>query len=346
MVKAICREIELRADFFEAESQIETIYFGGGTPSVLDGKELEQIMKAITQRFSISPNPEITLEANPDDLSAEKAKELQKAGINRLSIGVQSFREKDLKWMNRSHSVSQILDSIQFARGSGIENFSVDLIFGLPDLSNGEWRSHLNRAIELEIPHVSVYSLTVEEKTALAHQLSHDLVQLPGDEQYMEQFLAAHQVLTDAGYDHYELSNYAQPNRYSRHNSSYWEQVPYLGLGPSAHSFDGIKRYWNLSNNHHYLKALASGKTAVEASEWLTKQDRYHEYLITQLRKKTGINPEWITSNLIPDWQNKFGKTIRKLEAEGKLILKNNNWCLPVENWMISDQIIREFFLE
>lgn len=346
MVGAICRELELRKDFFQENQSLQSIYFGGGTPSVLEGEEIAGILEAAGNYFSIESDAEITLEANPDDLTLEKLRELRHVGINRLSIGIQSFAERDLVLMNRSHSAAQAIACLKNAQAEGFDNLSADLIFGIPGQSSEEWYQHMQQLAILKIPHISLYALTVEEKTALAFQVKKRLTILPEDEIYEDQFLTAHNYFSEMGYDHYELSNYALPGFRSRHNSAYWQQVPYLGLGPSAHSFDGIRRMWNVSHNQQYLSAIQSDQVAISETETLTLRDRYHEYMMTHLRKREGIDLTYIREQFFPDWEERFSAEIHALLEAGKMVKAGNSYSLTPESWLLSDQIIRDFFLD
>ena len=237
MVEAICGEIRQQQNFFGRKTSLKSIYFGGGTPSVLSMQELERIFEVIHKYFGVEKDAEITLEANPDDLSQAYLKELRQSPVNRLSIGIQSFDEEVLRWMNRSHNSRQAFQAVEDARELGFENLTADLILGLPYQSQEVWRANLDQFVNWKLPHLSVYALSVEEKTALAHQLKTGKVALPADSTFEKQYLQAHEIFTQAGYEHYELSNYALAGYKANHNSSYWNFEPYLGIGPSAHSY-------------------------------------------------------------------------------------------------------------
>ncbi|WNJ20978.1 radical SAM family heme chaperone HemW [Pontibacter sp. G13] len=346
MVEAIKRELYLRQDYLPIHSPLETVYFGGGTPSVLTPEEIEQLLETIRQTYGIAPEAEITLEANPDDLSAEFVQSLADLGINRLSVGTQSFRDEDLAWMNRSHRGDQAISSIQHAQAAGIHNLTIDLILGLPNMDLDIWKAQVEQAIALDIPHLSIYALTVEHRTALHHQVQHDKIQLPEDSLAEQQYLWAHERLTEAGYDHYELSNYAKPGMYSRHNSAYWRGVPYLGVGPSAHSYDGNGRSWNVANNARYLKLLEAGDSPVEESEVLTDRDAYHEYIMTQFRKRSGVDLSQIAMWGLKDWENRFNQEISRFVASNWMVRTSTGYALTPKGWWMSDLIIREFFLD
>ncbi|MEL6842148.1 MAG: radical SAM family heme chaperone HemW [Bacteroidota bacterium] len=345
MVQAIAKEAAQRKDFFEGSPLLGTLYFGGGTPSVLTAAEIGQLIGVIRQHFSFAEGAEITLEANPDDLSLPYLQGIRTAGINRLSIGVQSFREADLQWMNRTHSADQAVQSILFARKAGFDNLSIDLIFGLPGSDRRIWQDQLAQVVALQVPHLSLYALTVEEKTALAHQVQKGMTRIPDDPLFTEQFLLAHERLEGAGYEHYELSNYALASRRSRHNSAYWQGKPYLGLGPSAHSYNGTERIWNVANNQGYMKAFAEGVLPIDEREMLSLKDRYHEYVMTQLRKREGIDMDQIETQFIANWRTQFGPYLAELMAEGLAQRQGSRFWLTPLGWMLSDEIIRELFV-
>lgn len=288
MVGAIIQELELRKDFLRG-SKVDSVYFGGGTPSLLDNVDLDRIFQCIYSLFSVQPSAEMTLEANPDDLTKEKLKELKSSPINRLSIGVQSFFQEDLQFMNRAHSSEEAKRCIADAQAIGFENLTIDLIYGSPTTSMEMWKSNVETAIEMEIPHLSCYCLTVEPKTALAHFVKTGKVADLDEEVAASQFEFLMDRLEEAGYEHYEISNFAKPGMHSRHNTAYWLGKAYLGVGPSAHSYDGGKRYWNVANNARYIKALQSRTLPIE-SEDLTVAERYNEYLMTSLRTSWGCD--------------------------------------------------------
>ncbi|MEO6683424.1 MAG: radical SAM family heme chaperone HemW, partial [Ginsengibacter sp.] len=262
IIQSLLREIELRTksinkniSIIDAGEQIKTIYFGGGTPSLLSFDEINEIMSVIRSNYSVISEAEITLEANPDDITIEKLKEWKSAGVNRLSIGIQSFIERDLIWMNRVHNSRQALNCIELARLVGIPNFSIDLIFGTPGLTNEEWRNNVQRAIDLEVPHIACYALTVEPRTALKKMIQLKKKEDVNDDVQAEQFAILMEMMSQAGYEHYEISNFAKPGHRSKHNSSYWQGEKYIGLGPSAHSYNGQNRMWNVANNIIYIKS-------------------------------------------------------------------------------------------
>src|SRR5690606_15879797 len=284
LVLALCEELRLRKN--ELKGEVETIYFGGGTPSLLSSEELAQIFDAIYENYKVSENAEITLEANPDDLTPTRINELTnsrlpagQAGINRLSIGIQSFFKEDLKLMNRAHNASEALNCIKDAK-KYFENISIDLIYGIPGMSKERWIKNLETALELDVPHLSCYALTVEPRTALKKFIDKGIVP-PVDEEMAKQH---YEILVEetekAGYDNYEFSNFGKPGFESRNNTAYWEGKCYLGIGPSAHSYDGKSRRWNVANNTKYIKSIAVGELPSE-SEILSIEDKYNEYIMT-----------------------------------------------------------------
>ena len=287
MVLALCKELEMRKDEF-AEIGVETIYFGGGTPSVLNTEELEQLIAAVYANYQVIGNPEITLEANPDDLTSEKILELAKSPINRLSIGIQSFFEEDLRLMNRAHSSEQAMESLSLAKRH-FNNISVDLIYGMPNMSEERWKANIEKALSFDIPHISSYVLTVEPKTALFDFVKKGLVKPAEDEVAQAHFNILNESLTSAGYSCYEISSFGKAGYFSKNNTAYWQQKKYIGIGPSAHSFDGNRRGWNINNNPKYIKSITNGILPMEI-EVLSTTDKYNEYVMTGLRTIWGIS--------------------------------------------------------
>lgn len=345
MVKAIQQELRLRKEFFPVGTTLETIYFGGGTPSVLSQKELASILETIYKHFSVADEAEVTLEANPEDIDSEKLNQWKKAGINRLSIGIQSFHDEHLKWMNRLHTGEQAMGSLRMAQQAGIENITIDLIMGIPEMSQGQWEENLSKACSLGTPHMSVYALTVEPKTALFHQVKKQLVRLPEEEDVSWQFLKTHEWLTATGYQHYEISNYSLVGQHSRHNSSYWDRKAYLGIGPSAHSFLENNRSWNIANNAKYLQALAQEELPTAETEVLETSDVYHEYVMTGLRKANGISDQWVKYHMGFSLKEKFSEEIRSWEVKGLCHWEGDQLSLTPEGWIIADHLITELFL-
>ncbi len=323
---ALHHEIKLRRDFLKEGQSIETIYFGGGTPSLLESDEIKAIMDALQENYLISSDTECTLEANPDDITTSGVKAWMQAGINRLSLGVQSFDDAELGWMNRAHTSSQSLQSIDEIQEAGMQNFSVDLIFGSPLQSQDSLEKNTQLITSKKIKHISCYALTVEPRTVLFQQVKKGQTADTNPEQQANDFLFLMNYLQDAGYEHYEISNYALPGYRSKHNSSYWQGLPYLGLGPSAHGYDGInKRRWNIANNSIYIHELLNNRLPFE-EETLEPVQQLNEYIMTALRTAEGISLERVS--------NKFGDI--KEEA-----LKNKVSGLNPENISITDGKIR-----
>jgi oxygen-independent coproporphyrinogen-3 oxidase len=298
MILALAKEIEMRKSEFQDEV-VETIYFGGGTPSRLQIADLRSQIDTIYQNYMVTQNPEITLEANPDDLSIDYLIELSKIGINRLSIGIQSFFEDDLKMMNRAHNSAEAKKCLEEAT-KYFDNISIDLIYGIPGMSNEKWIQNIEMALAYKVPHISSYALTVEPKTALHSFIQKQLIPQPDEEVAQEHFQILVEKLTENDFIHYELSNFGKENYFSKNNSSYWLGKKYIGIGPSAHSYDGQKRGWNVSNNSVYMKSILENKLPME-TEILSKTDRYNEYIMTGLRTMWGVSLERI--------EKEFGKT-------------------------------------
>lgn len=345
MVAAIGREAMLRKAYFESEEALETLYFGGGTPSLLEKEDWESLLAKIHTHYHFAPGFEFSVECNPDDLYPERLAQLAALGVSRLSIGVQSFRESDLTMMNRSHNADQARQSILDAQAAGFNNLTVDLIYGIPGLAHVDWQANVQQLIDLKIPHVSAYALTVEEKTVLAHQVEGGSIDLPQDEIFEAQFYQLIDMLEGAGYEHYELSNFALPGFRSRHNSSYWRGETYLGLGPSAHSYRSGNRSWNLSNNAQYLKRIGEGGVATEEEETLTTTDQINEYLMTQLRLTKGVDLEALKNELGHDLETAAQAEITTYVAEGYMIQENGHLRLTRSGKMISNRIISDLFV-
>ena len=336
----LCKELELRKD--EIGRNIQTIYFGGGTPSLLNSEELDLIFKTIFKNFEVSENAEITLEANPDDLTEEVIKILNASPVNRLSIGVQSFFEEDLKLMNRAHNSEEALKSLQLAK-QYFDNISIDLIYGIPGQSNKQWKQNLKTALDLDIPHISSYALTVEPKTALEKFIEKGKVEPVEDEQYREQFDILVETLTSNGFEHYEFSNYGKPDFHSQNNMAYWLGKPYLGIGPSAHSFDGRCRKWNISNNSLYINAIETGKIPQQTEE-LSTTDSYNEYVMTRLRTKFGVKVDDIQEKFGEKYKLHFLKESDKFLQDGLMEISRNTFHVTTKGKFLSDGIASDLF--
>ena len=293
LVDCLIKEIELRKN--DTTQTIETIYFGGGTPSILTTSQIESILQAVNNYYTVIIDAEITLESNPDDISEDKLIQWKSIGINRLSIGIQSFREEDLLWMNRAHNAVQAYKCIKLAQAVGFDNITIDLIYGVPNLSNEQWKENIQTALSLHIPHLSCYALTVEPKTALDKMIQTNNKESIDTDKQAEQFIILMDILEDAGFEHYEISNYAIPGFRSKHNSSYWQGKHYIGIGPSAHSFNGHSRQWNIANNALYIQSINNNSLPAE-TEILTVNQQYNEYVMTSLRTIEGIEINRIQS--------------------------------------------------
>ncbi|WP_129715945.1 radical SAM family heme chaperone HemW [Pedobacter sp. SYP-B3415] len=341
MVDAICLEIALKAN--RVQGQAGSIYFGGGTPSILPPAALGKLFGTIEQHFSVAAEAEITLEANPDDLDAATIKMLRTLPVNRFSIGVQSFFDEDLRWMNRAHHAAEATDSIKRSQDAGFENLSIDLIYGYPLLSDEKWQRNLKTAIDLQVPHLSSYSLTVEPRTALWAAIEKRKEPAPTDTQSARQFAALMTTLGQAGFEHYEISNFARPGAYAVHNTNYWRGIPYLGIGPSAHGFDGYIRYMNVANNALYMRDLVGGKLP-EQQEMLTQNDRYNEYVMTSLRTMWGLDLDKVDTDFGYLYKSHLERALKDFAGKGWLIEDNRRLKLTTDGKMFADHIASELF--
>lgn len=295
LLLALQKEVALRAHYL-TEKTVQSIYFGGGTPSLLTAEDIQHLVGKVAEHFHIANDAEITLEANPDDLDKAKVAGLRHTPINRFSIGIQSFYEEDLRWMNRAHNASEAETSIKRVQDAGFENITADLIYGFPLLTNEKWTTNMQKLLSFNIPHISSYAMTVEQKTALAHFIRQGKTSPIQESQSAEQMNMLIDTLTDNGFEHYEISNFAKNGHYAKHNTSYWQGKHYLGIGPSAHSFNGSSRSWNIANNARYIEDITSKKTASETEE-LSTEDQFNEYIMTSLRTMWGIDLEKIKND-------------------------------------------------
>ena len=368
-ITALLREMELRQGYTGREP-IETIYFGGGTPSLLEAGELEAVLGHVHDLFPVAPGAEITLEANPDDIDAARLQAWRKAGVNRLSIGIQSFFEEDLQWMNRAHTAVQAASCIRIARAEGFDNISIDLIYGGPTLPDSHWQANVDQAIGLQVPHLSCYALTVEPRTALDKMIHQHKKQDVDPDDQARQFLLLMDWTARAGYEHYEISNFAQPGKRSRHNSSYWQGKTYLGLGPSAHSFNGTSREWNVANNAKYIEALtaaagagtaaagtgtavagtgtaAAGADAVVAEkEILTSVQQLNEYIMISLRTMEGSDLQHVSARFGTDRAQEMKKRAAAYILEGKIRVVEDRLQLTQAGKLLADGIAADLFFE
>jgi oxygen-independent coproporphyrinogen III oxidase len=343
-LQALQTEIKQNGSYLSGQT-VTTIYFGGGTPSLLSSEEIEIILETISSAFHVSGNPEITLEANPDDLTESYLADLNKTSINRLSIGVQSFFDEDLVKLNRIHNTSQILSSLATPPASNVlRPSSIDLIYGIPGLTDERWQKNLETAIAYGIPHISAYALTVEEKTALHWMISKGTYPPVSEEQAVRQYLIIVRRLKEAGYEHYEISNFCLPGQKSKHNSNYWKGVPYLGVGPSAHSYNGTSRRWNVSNISEYVKIINRGGVVYD-EEVLTLTQRYNEYVMTGLRTIWGCDGEYIYSAFGPACHDHFLNCAAKFLKAGSMWQAAGKYGLTDEGMLFADGIAVDFFL-
>jgi oxygen-independent coproporphyrinogen III oxidase len=343
LVKALAKEIELEKDY-PAGEEINTIYFGGGTPSILKIEDLSLMMEGIRRHYKVGGEAEITLEANPDDITRDKVRGWKDLGVNRLSIGIQSFFEEELKWMNRAHTAAHAKQCIEIANTEGISNLSIDLIYGSPLLSDKMWEENVKTAIEYNIPHLSCYALTVEEKTPLHKQIESQAKEKVDEEKQGRQFLLLMDWLKLAGYEHYEVSNFSKPGCRSRHNSSYWKGEKYLGVGPSAHSYNGTERRWNVYNNTVYIKGIIEGTPGREV-EVLTTEQKFNEYVMISLRTIEGMSIDEIERGWGSEWRDFVKMMMTKYVEQGLVAAKDNRFQLTREGMLFADGIASDLFV-
>ncbi|KFC20109.1 coproporphyrinogen III oxidase [Chryseobacterium sp. FH1] len=344
MLLAIKKEIGLRHQELENKT-IKSLYFGGGTPSVLNVDEIKSLIDEFQKYFSFDENIEITLESNPDDLNKNFLKELSQTEINRLSIGTQSFFDEDLKLMNRAHNASEAESSIKRAQDCGLENISIDLIYGSPTSNLEIWKDNLNKTIELQVPHVSSYALTVEPKTALEKWIENGKVSSPEESEQNQEFYYMSDFLKDSGFDHYEISNFGKPGFHSKHNSAYWKSEPYLGIGPSAHSYNGnLERSWNIANNLLYIKNINQNIIPKE-TEILSEKDRFNEMMMIGLRTIWGVDLNKINQNFSSEIIDYLHKEINPKLESGILKIEDNHLLIPEKHWFLADGIASDLFM-
>ena len=341
MIRAIAGELIMRAG--EVTGKVETVYFGGGTPSLLSASEIDGLLELIHEHFTLGTDPEITLEANPDDLTRDKIVELSGTGVNRLSIGIQSFFDSDLRYMNRAHSADEAIESLELAKRF-FDNISIDLIYGVPGLSEEHWRKNLDLGFDPGIKHVSSYALTVEPKTALDHLIRKGKCQAPNEEMAARHFEILREVASDRGYVQYEVSNFGKAGFFSRHNTSYWKGVPYMGVGPSAHSYDGRSRSWNVTNNAKYLRAIQDKRLPSE-SEMLFPEDMINESVMTGLRTIWGVSLADISAKFGVGYTKMLLDQADKHLKEGRLYVKDDRLYLWPRFYFFADGISSDLFL-
>jgi oxygen-independent coproporphyrinogen-3 oxidase len=342
MVLALAKEIEMRKNEFQDEI-VQTIYFGGGTPSILQIADLRFLIDEVYRNYKVVENPEITVEANPDDLTENRIIELSKNKVNRLSIGIQSFFEDDLQLMNRAHNVEEAKKCLEIATHY-FDNISIDLIYGIPNMSNEKWVQNIETALSFGVPHISSYALTVEPKTALHSFIQKGIIPPPDDEVAQEHFQILVDKLSENGFIHYELSNFGKENYFSKNNSSYWLGKKYIGIGPSAHSYDGKNRGWNVSNNSLYIKSIQENKLPIEI-ETLTKTDRYNEYIMTGLRTIWGVSLERIEQEFGKTYLDYLNQQAAKFIEDHLLFVDDNILRTTKKGKFLSDGIASDLFL-
>lgn len=339
-LQSLAKEIELRGKELEGHF-VETVYIGGGTPTVLSVDQIEKLLVCLHENFAIKIDAEITLECNPDDLTPSYLAQLSKTVVNRLSIGIQSFDDCDLKLMNRRHCSMQAINAVRLAQDHGFQNISIDLIYGLPDMSLETWQQNLAQAIELKVPHISAYHLTYHEGTVFYKRLQEKVLAEIPDEQSYNQFKLLREKLIEAGYEHYEISNFAKSAQYSKHNRSYWERKPYVGLGPSAHSFDILTRRWNCASVEEYVEAMQQGLLYYE-EEHLSEQDQYNDYVITTLRTQWGISESYLMEHFPYRLVEHFLTQVQAYLKVGHVIYDGKDYTLSVSGLFVSDAIMED----
>ena len=342
MVSALQKELLLRKDELKNE-EVQTIYFGGGTPSVLEIGEINEIIKTVDENYRVIEHPEITLEANPDDLSIKKIKELSDSPINRLSIGIQSFFDQDLKLMNRAHDAKEADLCLNEAK-KYFDNISIDLIYGIPGMTNARWEENINKALSYELPHISSYALTVEPKTALKAFIDKGIIPNVDDEVAEEQFNILYTLLEKEGFINYEISNFGKEGYFSKNNTAYWKGKKYIGIGPSAHSYDGTKRGWNINNNSKYIRSIKENILPLE-EEVLSKTDRYNEYVMTALRTIWGVSLDKIRNEFGTNYYEYLLDQSDKYIKEKLLVTEGDKLSVTKKGKFLCDGIASDLFM-
>ncbi len=342
-ISALKKEIVLRKNYLENEP-VKTIYFGGGTPSVLNEKELNEILSFIKHEFTVHQKAEITFEANPDDLTPDYLQQIYNAGINRLSIGIQSFNDELLKNMNRRHSALQAIESVKNAVKTGIENISIDLIYGLPNLTHSDWEASLEQTFALPVTHLSAYHLTYHKGTNFYKKLKNGTLKETTETESISQFNTLIEITGKNGFEQYEISNFAKNKLYSKHNTSYWTGEKYIGLGPSAHSFNGISRQWNISHTKKYISEIENDRNCFE-EEILTENDKFNEYILTRIRTIWGVSLNEIENYFGIEKKRYFLQTISQYKNTGLIVRKNNVFTLSKKGLFISDEIMTNLMI-
>ena len=343
MLNCINLELEMRQTYLKNKI-VSTIYFGGGTPSILSKNEIKSILDCISTIYKIKEDTEITLECNPDDLTENKLKELKEVGINRLSIGVQSFDDEDLKFMNRSHNAKQSENCLKLAQKVGFNNITIDLIYGLPGQNLADWEANLRKMFKFNIPHFSAYALTIENKTLLGSLVEKKKIIPLNEDKILEQFNTLMDMAAEKGFIHYEISNFGKKGCFSKHNTAYWKSKHYLGIGPSAHSYNGENRSWNISSNKQYIQRILNGVEGAHQEE-LSKNQQYNEYLFTSLRTIWGVNSETINMQFGVKLQSHFLKEIKKWENKKDIKKTEYTYTLTNSGKFLADAIASDLFI-
>ncbi|MBS1636315.1 MAG: radical SAM family heme chaperone HemW [Bacteroidetes bacterium] len=344
LIDSLVKEISLRSSYL-SDPHIGTVYFGGGTPSILTQKDLGRMMDSLQHTYQIDTDAEITLECNPDDLTNTKLRELKHLGINRLSIGLQSFDETELKWMNRAHTAAESESSVKRAQDAGFENITIDLIYGSRFQNMAQWKQTLYKAIALDVKHISAYNLTIEERTKLGHDFMKEKEPAIDDEKSSEFFLEMSEILEKHDFIHYEISNFGKKDFFSRHNTNYWKGVHYLGLGPSAHSYNGTGRQWNIANNARYIESIGQGKTDYYETETLGEKERFNEYMLTGLRTMWGVSLDYIKAHFSQETYFHFLAEVKKHMEREHILEKESIFTLSKNGRLLADRIASELFI-
>lgn len=343
MLKSMHKEIKQRKDYLN-KKEVSSIYFGGGTPSILSISEIKNLLKLIFKNYPVNNDAEITIECNPDDLTENKLTAFKKIGVNRLSIGVQSFNDSDLKFMNRSHDAKKAIESIELSKKIGFKNINVDLIYGLPNQTLTEWKNNLEIIFNLGVQHLSAYSLTIERKTSLYYLIKKRKIEMITEKEIIDQFNLLQTKAKQNGFIHYEISNFGQEKYFSKHNISYWKNNHYIGIGPSAHSYNGNSRRWNISSNKKYILNINSNSNYFEQEELSTTQ-QYNEYIFTSLRTMWGVSLKNIQKTYGNEIKSYFVKEIEKWEVKKYVICRSNVYSLTPQGKIFADNISSDLFI-
>jgi oxygen-independent coproporphyrinogen-3 oxidase len=344
MLQAIARELRIRKDYM-GTVQVKSIYFGGGTPSLLETKALETLLLLIAQHFSLSDVMEITLEANPDDITLTKLQSLRAIGINRLSIGIQSFQDSVLRYLNRGHNSQKAIASVEIARKAGFDNLSIDLMYAIPGASQAMWEANLAMALQLQPEHIAAYCLTIEKNTVFGHWHARGKLKAVEEEAAARQFETLAEVLTTHHYEHYEISNFTQSGYQAQHNTNYWKQGQYLGVGPGAHSYDGVTRQYNVAHNQRYIDSLQRGVVPFTA-EILTRKDHINEYLMTSLRTQWGCDVVWLKTQYGYGLEQTKSTYLKQLIDRQLAVLHGGKLLLTRWGKLLADQIAMDLFVD